>query len=39
MHRHYDSRYIKDMLEKTRNIKRDDNVAVSIGADLIIGFP
>jgi tRNA A37 methylthiotransferase MiaB len=27
------------MLEKTRNIKRDDNVAVSIGADLIIGFP
>ncbi|MFA5917046.1 MAG: MiaB/RimO family radical SAM methylthiotransferase [Candidatus Gracilibacteria bacterium] len=39
MHRHYDSAYIKDMLEKTRNIKREDNVEVSIGADLIIGFP
>jgi len=39
MHRHYDSKYIKDMLEKTRNIKREDRVSVSIWADLIIGFP
>ena len=39
MHRHYDSAYIKDMLEKTRNIKREDWVSVSIWADLIIGFP
>lgn len=39
MHRHYDSKYMKDMLEKTMNIKREDNVSVSIGADLIIGFP
>ncbi len=39
MHRHYDSKYIKDMLEKTRNIKREDWVSVSIWADLIIGFP
>lgn len=39
MHRHYDSKYLSVMLEKTRNIKREDNVTISIWADLIIGFP
>ncbi len=39
MHRHYDGKYIKDMLEKTKKIKREDWVSVSIWADLIIGFP
>ncbi|NDK08639.1 radical SAM protein [Candidatus Gracilibacteria bacterium] len=39
MNRHYDADYLKNMLEDTRNIKREDNVEISIGADLIIGFP
>ncbi|MCD5385115.1 MiaB/RimO family radical SAM methylthiotransferase [Candidatus Gracilibacteria bacterium] len=39
MSRHYDGKYIKDLLLKTRQIKRKDNVKVSIGADIIVGFP
>lgn len=39
MNRHYDAEYLKNMLEETRNIKREDNVEISIWADLIIGFP
>ncbi len=39
MNRHYDAEYLKNMLEVTRNIKREDNVEISIWADLIIGFP
>lgn len=39
MHRHYDGKYMRDLLEKTKNIKRDDNVEVSIWADLIVWFP
>lgn len=39
MNRHYDAEYLKNMLENTRNIKREDNVEISIGADLIVGFP
>lgn len=39
MHRHYDWDYMKDMLKKTKNIKRNDWVEVSIWADLIVGFP
>lgn len=39
MNRHYDAEYIRSMLEKTRNIKREDGVEISIWADLIIGFP
>lgn len=39
MHRHYDGEYIRKLLEKTKNIQRDDWVEVSIWADLIIGFP
>ncbi len=39
MHRHYDWKYIKKLLEKTKNIKRNDGVEVSIWADLIVWFP
>lgn len=39
MHRHYDWEYIKKLLEKTKILKREDNVEVSIWADLIIWFP
>jgi len=39
MHRHYDWKYIKDLLEKTINLKRNDSVEVSIWADLIVWFP
>lgn len=39
MHRHYDWEYMKTLLEKTKNIKRDDWVEVSIWADLIVWFP
>lgn len=38
MHRHYDWEYMRKLLEKTKNLKRDDWVEVSIWADLIIGF-
>ena len=39
MSRHYDWKYIKDLLLKTRQIKRKDNVKVSIWADIIVWFP
>lgn len=39
MARHYDGDYMRKLLEKTRNIKREDGVEVSIWADLIVGFP
>lgn len=39
MNRHYDWEYIKELLQKTKNIKRKDWVEISIWADLIIGFP
>jgi tRNA A37 methylthiotransferase MiaB len=39
MRRHYDGDYMRDLLEKTKNIQRDDWVEVSIWADLIVGFP
>lgn len=39
MHRHYDGAYIRETLEKTKNIKRKDGVEVSIGADIIVWFP
>lgn len=39
MARHYDGPYMKELLLKTRNIKRDDNVAISIWADIIVWFP
>ncbi len=39
MARHYDGEYMKNLLLKTRNITRDDNVSISIWADLIVWFP
>jgi len=39
MARHYDGKYMKQLLEKVRNILRQDGVEISIGADLIVGFP
>lgn len=39
MRRHYDGAFMRDLLEKTKNIHREDNVEVSIWADLIVGFP
>jgi len=30
MHRHYDGKYMKDLLIKTKNLKREDGVEVSI---------
>lgn len=39
MWRHYDWKYIKELLEKTRNIKRKDNIEISIWADIIVWFP
>jgi len=38
MHRHYNGEYMRKLLENTKNIKREDNVEVSIWADLIVGF-
>jgi len=39
MNRHYDDKYIKDMLKKTRDLKREDKIDISIWADLIVWFP
>ncbi len=39
MRRHYDWWYIRDLLLKTKNLKRDDKVEVSVWADLIVWFP
>ena len=39
MARHYDWDFMRKLLEKTRNIKREDEVSVWIWADLIVWFP
>lgn len=39
MRRHYDWEYMRKLLEKTKNLEREDWVEVSIWADIIIGFP
>ena len=39
MRRHYDGTYMKNLLLATKNIQRDDGVSVSLGADIIVGFP
>ncbi len=39
MARHYDWKYMKDLLLKTRALKRDDMVDISIWADIIVWFP
>jgi hypothetical protein len=36
MARHYDGEFMKKLLNKTRAIHREDGVAISIGADLIV---
>lgn len=37
--RHYDWDFIKNLLKKTKKLKREDGVEVSIWADLIVWFP
>lgn len=39
MKRHYDGEYMRELLKKTLNTKREDWVSVSIWADLIVWFP
>ncbi len=39
MSRHYDWVFMRDLLKKTRDIKREDGVDVGIWADIIVGFP
>ena len=39
MHRHYNWEYIRNLLQKTKNLVREDGVQISIWADLIIWFP
>ncbi len=39
MRRHYDWEYMRKLLEKTKNLEREDWVEVSIWADIIVGFP
>lgn len=39
MSRHYDAKYIRELLEKTKDIKRKDLIDVSIWADIIVWFP
>ena len=39
MARHYDGEYMKRLIKKTRNIKREDGVDIGIWADIIVGFP
>ena len=39
MRRHYHWEYMRKLLEKTKNLEREDWVEVSIWADIIVGFP
>ncbi|NUJ97227.1 MiaB/RimO family radical SAM methylthiotransferase [Candidatus Gracilibacteria bacterium] len=39
MARHYDKKYIETLLQKITKIQREDRVKISIGADIIVGFP
>ncbi|MDD2516298.1 MAG: MiaB/RimO family radical SAM methylthiotransferase, partial [Candidatus Gracilibacteria bacterium] len=39
MNRHYDRAKIIRVLDKFKNLKRENSVPISIGADFIIGFP
>jgi len=39
MRRHYDGDFMRDILQKTMNIQRSDGIKMSVGADLIVGFP
>ncbi|GAB0175287.1 MAG: tRNA (N(6)-L-threonylcarbamoyladenosine(37)-C(2))-methylthiotransferase MtaB [Candidatus Altimarinota bacterium] len=39
MNRHYTGDRLREVLEKLRNVKREDGQLLNIGADLIVGFP
>jgi MiaB/RimO family radical SAM methylthiotransferase len=39
MNRNYNWDYVKNILIKTKNIQRNDNVSVSLWADIIVWFP
>lgn len=39
MARHYDGDYMRKLLKKMLQIPRKDGVDISIGADIIVGFP
>ncbi len=39
MNRHYDGDRLREVLEKLRWLKREDNVMLNIWSDLIVGFP
>lgn len=39
MGRHYSRATLLEVLERLKNLKRDDGVKIQIGADLIVGFP
>lgn len=39
MARHYDGNYMRKLLKKMLTIPRKDGVSISIGADIIVGFP
>lgn len=39
MKRHYNWEYVRNLLKKVREIKREDWVSISIWADLIVWFP
>ena len=39
MRRHYDGIYMRALLQKMREIKRKDDIQISIWADIIVGFP
>ena len=39
MARHYDGDYMRKLLKKMLEIPRKDGVNISIGADIIVGFP
>jgi MiaB/RimO family radical SAM methylthiotransferase len=39
MNRHYDGEQVRSVLEKLRNLKREDGLMLDIWADLIVGFP
>ena len=39
MRRHYDGPYIKDIMMRTKALKRDDGVDISLGSDIIVWFP
>lgn len=39
MNRHYDRPKLLQILEQLNSLKREDDVQINIGADLIVGFP